>query len=57
MYKVKGFDVARQIAEREKCAYGISVVSADYYVGTKAELDKLPVVIQFDYSMKTESEG
>ncbi len=49
MTRVGGFDLAREIAEEKRLSYGISVTDGLYYIGTKEELDKLPVVITFSY--------
>ena len=45
-----GYDHAREEAEKAGQAFGLGVTDACYYVGTKAELEKLPVVIVYDYA-------
>ena len=52
MYKIMAFDIAREMAEKHKLAYGISVTDGYYYVGTQTELELLPVVIKFSYERK-----
>ena len=50
MIRTPDFDIARKEAEEKKLAYGMCVTDGLYIVGTKEQLDKLPVVIKFDYS-------
>ena len=47
MYRVTGLDVAREVAEKENLAFGFSIVSGDYFVGTQEELENLPVIIVY----------
>lgn len=48
--RARGFDTARQLADENKCAYGLCVVDALYYIGDATELGKLPVVISEDFA-------
>ena len=49
MFKTKTYDLAREMAEKQGCAFGLAVTQSEYFGGTAEELEKLPVVIVYDY--------
>jgi len=50
MLRTPSYEIAKQEAFETKTCYGIGVTDSFFYVGTKEELDKIPVVIKEDYS-------
>lgn len=47
--RTPAFDIARNEAKKEDCAYGIGVTDGLYYVGHIRDLEKLPVVVKHNY--------